>query len=225
MILVTHDLGVVADIADRIAVMYAGRIIEEGTLDQIFYDPQHPYTWGLLGSITRVDRPRPERLPAIEGLPPSLANRPEGCHFRPRCPHEFAKCIEIPPLESRVRRAAEPPRPLLALARGQAPAARGEAGRDRAAGQGRGGSRRMSVETSATTPPDTADSNGSSPLISVEHLKVFFPIKQGIVIDREVARVHAVNDVTLVDRRGRDARPRGRVGLREDDDVAHASCG
>jgi peptide/nickel transport system ATP-binding protein len=102
VILVTHDLGVVADIADRIAVMYSGRIVEEGTLDQIFYDPQHPYTWGLLGSITRVDRPRPERLPAIKGLPPSLANRPEGCHFRPRCPHEFAQCTEVPPLEARI---------------------------------------------------------------------------------------------------------------------------
>jgi peptide/nickel transport system ATP-binding protein/oligopeptide transport system ATP-binding protein len=102
VILVTHDLGVVADIADRIAVMYAGRIVEEGTLDQIFYDPQHPYTWGLLGSITRVDKPRPERLPAIAGLPPSLANRPEGCHFRPRCPHEFAECSKVPPLEARV---------------------------------------------------------------------------------------------------------------------------
>jgi peptide/nickel transport system ATP-binding protein/oligopeptide transport system ATP-binding protein len=103
VILVTHDLGVVADIADRIAVMYAGRIVEEGTLDEIFYDPQHPYTWGLLGSITRVDKPRPERLPAIAGLPPSLANRPTGCHFRPRCPHEFAKCQEVPPLETRVQ--------------------------------------------------------------------------------------------------------------------------
>jgi peptide/nickel transport system ATP-binding protein len=102
VILVTHDLGVVADIADRIAVMYAGRIVEQGTLDEIFYDPQHPYTWGLLGSITRVDRPRPERLPAIAGLPPSLANRPEGCHFRPRCPHEFAECAKVPPLEARM---------------------------------------------------------------------------------------------------------------------------
>jgi peptide/nickel transport system ATP-binding protein len=102
VILVTHDLGVVADIADRIAVMYAGRIVEEGTLDEIFYDPQHPYTWGLLGSITRVDKPRPERLPAIAGLPPSLADRPEGCHFRPRCPHEFAECRKIPPLEAHV---------------------------------------------------------------------------------------------------------------------------
>jgi peptide/nickel transport system ATP-binding protein len=103
VILVTHDLGVVAEISDRVAVMYAGRIIEEGSLDQIFYDPQHPYTWGLLGSITRVDRQRPERLPAIKGLPPSLANRPEGCHFRPRCPHEFPKCIELPPLEARIK--------------------------------------------------------------------------------------------------------------------------
>jgi len=102
VILVTHDLGVVADIADRIAVMYAGRIVEQGTLDDVFYDPQHPYTWGLLGSITRVDRPRPERLPAIAGLPPSLADRPEGCHFRPRCPHEFSECTKVPALESRL---------------------------------------------------------------------------------------------------------------------------
>jgi peptide/nickel transport system ATP-binding protein len=102
VMLVTHDLGVVADIADRIAVMYAGRIVEQGTLDEIFYDPQHPYTWGLLGSITRVDKPRPERLPAIAGLPPSLANVPEGCHFRPRCPHEFSECPKVPPLAARV---------------------------------------------------------------------------------------------------------------------------
>ena len=102
IILVTHDLGVVADIADRIAVMYSGRIVEEGTLDQIFYDPQHPYTWGLLGSIARVDRPRPQRLPAIAGMPPSLSDRPEGCHFRPRCPHEFSKCAEVPPLQARL---------------------------------------------------------------------------------------------------------------------------
>jgi peptide/nickel transport system ATP-binding protein/oligopeptide transport system ATP-binding protein len=101
IILVTHDLGVVADIADRIAVMYGGRIVEEGTVDEIFYDPQHPYTWGLLGSITRVDRARGDRLPSIAGLPPSLLDPPAGCHFRSRCPHEFAKCLEVPPLEDR----------------------------------------------------------------------------------------------------------------------------
>jgi peptide/nickel transport system ATP-binding protein/oligopeptide transport system ATP-binding protein len=101
LVLVTHDLGVVADIADRVVVMYAGRIVEHGTLDEIFYDPRHPYTWGLLGSIARMDRPRPERLPTIAGLPPSLANRPTGCHLRPRCPHEFDACTKVPPLESR----------------------------------------------------------------------------------------------------------------------------
>lgn len=102
VILVTHDLGVVADVADRIVVMYAGRVVEQGTVDEIFYDPQHPYTWGLLGSITRMDRPRPDRLPAIAGLPPSLLSTPEGCHFRPRCPHEFDKCRQTPGLESRI---------------------------------------------------------------------------------------------------------------------------
>jgi peptide/nickel transport system ATP-binding protein len=102
IILVTHDLGVVADIADRIAVMYAGRIVETGTLDEIFYDPQHPYTWGLLGSIARIDRERPERLPSIPGMPPSLIDRPEGCHFRPRCRHEFGACTKYPELEGRI---------------------------------------------------------------------------------------------------------------------------
>jgi peptide/nickel transport system ATP-binding protein len=101
-ILITHDLGVVAEVADRVLVMYAGRVVEEGTLDEIFYDPQHPYTWGLLGSLTRLDQPRPHRLPQISGAPPSLLNLPQGCHFRPRCPHEFAKCGERPVLEARL---------------------------------------------------------------------------------------------------------------------------
>ncbi len=101
-ILITHDLGVVAEIADRVLVMYAGKVVEQGTLDEIFYDPQHPYTWGLLGSLTRIDRPRPQRLPQISGQPPSLLDLPEGCPFRPRCPHEFSKCPELPPLEARV---------------------------------------------------------------------------------------------------------------------------
>jgi peptide/nickel transport system ATP-binding protein len=106
IILVTHDLGVVADIADRIVVMYSGRVVEQGTLEEIFYDPQHPYTWGLLGSITRVDRDRSQRLPAIPGLPPSLLRPPQGCHFRPRCPHEFDRCSEVPDLLARLPDAA-----------------------------------------------------------------------------------------------------------------------
>jgi peptide/nickel transport system ATP-binding protein/oligopeptide transport system ATP-binding protein len=102
VILITHDLGVVADIADEIIVMYAGRIVERGTTRQVFYDPQMPYTWGLLGSIPRLDRPRPERLHTIEGAPPSLIHLPEGCKFRPRCPHAFDRCGEEPGLENRV---------------------------------------------------------------------------------------------------------------------------
>jgi oligopeptide/dipeptide ABC transporter ATP-binding protein len=102
VILITHDLGVVADIADDIAVMYAGRIVEYGTKRQVFYDPQHPYAWGLLGSIPRLDREKPERLASIAGAPPSLINLPKGCKFRPRCPHAFSKCTEHPPLENRV---------------------------------------------------------------------------------------------------------------------------
>ncbi len=102
VILITHDLGVVADIADDIAVMYAGRIVEYGAKRQVFYDPQHPYTWGLLGSIPRLDREKPARLASIAGAPPSLINLPQGCKFRPRCPHAFAKCTEHPPLENRV---------------------------------------------------------------------------------------------------------------------------
>ena len=102
VILITHDLGVVADIADDIAVMYAGRIVEFGTKRQVFYDPQHPYAWGLLGSIPRLDRPKPEKLHSISGAPPSLINLPRGCKFRPRCPHAFERCTEEPGLENRV---------------------------------------------------------------------------------------------------------------------------
>jgi peptide/nickel transport system ATP-binding protein/oligopeptide transport system ATP-binding protein len=87
---------------DRVLVMYAGRVVEQGTLDQIFYDPQHPYTWGLLGSLTRMDRERPERLPQIGGAPPSLLRLPQGCAFRPRCPHEFGRCSELPGLDARL---------------------------------------------------------------------------------------------------------------------------
>jgi oligopeptide/dipeptide ABC transporter ATP-binding protein len=101
-ILITHDLGVVAEVADRVLVMYAGRVVEQGTLDEIFYDPQHPYTWGLLGSLTRIDRDRSERLPQISGAPPSLLDLPQGCSFRPRCPHEFGRCSELPGLDARL---------------------------------------------------------------------------------------------------------------------------
>ena len=100
--MITHYLGVVAEVADRVLVMYAGRVVERGSLDDIFYDPQHPYTWGLMGSLTRLDQPPPERLPQIGGAPPSLLAPPTGCRFQPRCPHAFEKCSELPELEQRL---------------------------------------------------------------------------------------------------------------------------
>ncbi|MBV9424679.1 MAG: ABC transporter ATP-binding protein [Solirubrobacterales bacterium] len=87
IIIITHDLGVVAEIADEISVMYAGRIVEHGSTERIFASPQHPYTWGLLKSIPRLGNPRDEELVPIAGRPPSLIHRPSGCHFHPRCPY------------------------------------------------------------------------------------------------------------------------------------------
>ncbi len=85
IIVITHDLGVVAEIADDVMVMYAGRAVEGGTVDEIFYAPQHPYTWGLLQSMPRIDHARQERLRPIRGNPPSLISTPAGCAFHPRC--------------------------------------------------------------------------------------------------------------------------------------------
>ena len=87
VVVITHDLGVVAEMADEIAVMYAGRIVEHADADTVFAAPEHPYTWGLLSSIPRLDAPRGEELVPIGGRPPSLINLPSGCHFHPRCPY------------------------------------------------------------------------------------------------------------------------------------------
>jgi peptide/nickel transport system ATP-binding protein len=85
IIIITHDLGVVAEVADDILVMYAGKCVERGPVDDVFYEPQMPYTWGLLSSMPRIDRDRQERLHPIRGNPPSLINAPSGCAFHPRC--------------------------------------------------------------------------------------------------------------------------------------------
>ncbi len=102
IILITHDMGVVADLAEQVVVMYAGSVVEEGSKSDVFREPQHPYTWGLLGSMPRIDRPRPRRLAAIPGAPPSLLAPPPGCRFAPRCPHRFELCSLRPTLTERV---------------------------------------------------------------------------------------------------------------------------
>jgi oligopeptide/dipeptide ABC transporter ATP-binding protein len=101
IILITHNLGVVAGLCKRVIVMYAGEIVEEGPVEQIFEDPQHPYTWSLLRSLPRIDSNKRDRLRSIEGLPPDLIAPPPGCEFNPRCPFRIEKCfVEDPELES-----------------------------------------------------------------------------------------------------------------------------
>jgi peptide/nickel transport system ATP-binding protein len=96
IIMITHDLGVVAEIADDVVVMYAGKVAEEGMVDEIFTRPHHPYTWGLLGSLPRLDADV-DRLVQIQGSPPSLLNPPRGCRFHPRCPYVLDVCNSVVP--------------------------------------------------------------------------------------------------------------------------------
>jgi len=97
ILIITHDLGVVAEMADDVVVMYAGRVVEEGSVDAIFNHPQHPYTWGLLGSLPRLDA-EVERLAQIPGQPPSLLNPPRGCRFNPRCAYVMSVCTSTDPV-------------------------------------------------------------------------------------------------------------------------------
>ena len=99
VIIITHDLGVVAEHCDNIQVMYAGKAVEFGNTDDIYYRPLHPYTWGLLRSIPRLDAEEKEPLHPIQGLPPSLINVPSGCAFHPRCPYVMEVCrTDVPAL-------------------------------------------------------------------------------------------------------------------------------
>jgi peptide/nickel transport system ATP-binding protein len=110
MVLITHDLGVIAGHVDRVCVMYAGKLVETGTVDDIFYEPRMPYTLGLIGSLPRMDAERSERLTPIKGTPPSLLNLPPGCPFAPRCPMAEERCIEeepdLHPIDSAIHAAA-----------------------------------------------------------------------------------------------------------------------
>jgi len=106
VLLITHDMGVVAQTADRVAVMYAGNIAESGATATVFADPRHPYTSGLLAAIPRLTGPRPDRLAAIPGAPPAPQNRPTGCPFSPRCALVFDRCATRPPLNRHAGHAA-----------------------------------------------------------------------------------------------------------------------
>jgi len=97
IILITHDLGVVAALANRVVVMYAGQVVEQGTVEDVFYNPQHPYTWSLLKAMPRLDASQQEPLLSIPGSPPDLFAPPPGCAFAPRCPHAMRVCHNLAP--------------------------------------------------------------------------------------------------------------------------------
>jgi len=103
-ILITHNLGVVAGMCERVMVMYAGRVVEEGPTEDVFANPKHPYTWALLQSIPRLDAEEHEVLRAIEGLPPDMSSLPTGCAFHPRCPFRVERCVEQSPVLEQVGR-------------------------------------------------------------------------------------------------------------------------
>jgi oligopeptide transport system ATP-binding protein len=100
IVLITHDLGAVAGLCDRVLVMYAGEAVECGSAEQVFYRPKHPYTQGLLRSVPRLDQPDDVELQAIPGNPPNLLSLPKGCNFRDRCPQAHVACLEKPPMQS-----------------------------------------------------------------------------------------------------------------------------
>ena len=187
VVLITHDLGVVAEVTDRIVVMYAGRIVEAASTEKIFRAPEHPYTWGLLQSIPRLDKSRDEPLVPIAGLPPSLINLPSGCSFHPRCPYVRERHRRVEPELEPL-----PDDPSHRVACLLDSGMRKEIWKDLRAGMdpqqaraavGLGGAAGMSTK--------------GDPLVEVRDLVKHFPLTRGIVFQRKVGAVHAVDGVSF----------------------------
>src|SRR5262249_30697727 len=181
MIFVTHDLGIVAKLCDRVAVMYAGRIVETGRTRDIFNRPSHPYTIGLLSCLPTLTRGR-QPLVAIEGQPPDLAHLPPGCSFALRCPMAEARCREAtPPLDG-----VAPDHQVACLRAGETAAA----GRRRA----------ISVAGDAGALP--SEPEAGEIVLEARALTKHFPIMRGAILSREIGTVKAVDGVDFVLRRG-----------------------
>ncbi|WP_419878399.1 dipeptide ABC transporter ATP-binding protein [Brevibacillus centrosporus] len=182
ILLITHDLGVAAEMADRIIVMYTGRVVEQATVHQLFEQPYHPYTQGLLQSIPSIDVERGGRLHSIKGTIPSLTNLPSGCRFQPRCPHATLHCESHEPMLAELdgrqvacwhaKEIAERDKDELLF---QAKPASGEKQRAEAG---------------------TQEDPNSKVLIDVQDLKKYFPIKKGI-LNRVTGQIKAVDGVTF----------------------------
>ena len=192
LILITHDLGIMAGMADRIMVMYAGKPAEEAPTDELFYRPRMPYTLGLLGSLPRLDADRREPLRPIPGSPPSLLSLPPGCPFTPRCPVAYERCLREEPSLS-----------------GVAPGHRAACHRSGELGEGGG---ELFAPTSADTadgatattaareealPPAARPAPNGQPVIEVSDLVKHFPVRGGRLIRRRIGETHAVCGVSF----------------------------
>ena len=200
VILITHDLGVVAGFADRVAVMYAGRIVEIGSVDDVFYRPRMPYTLGLLGSIPRLDTGRKQRLTPIEGSPPSLVHLPGGCPFWPRCPLRIQKCLDIEPA-------------LLPIV-GQDESHRAACHRSDEIEQRHLTSVDIFPAQSRPAEDDAAAADARAPVLEVRDLVKHFPLLKGGLFRRQVGTVRAVDGISV------DIRERETLGL-----VGESGCG
>jgi peptide/nickel transport system ATP-binding protein len=208
MILITHDLGIVAGMADRVMVMYAGRPVETGAVDEIFFRSRMPYTLGLLGSLPRLDVDSTAPLLPIPGVPPSLIGLPPGCPFAPRCPVVYARCLaEEPALrdaaaahQSACYRSAELAAGVPIFAPTWADTGDG-GGKDLLPGRQGAGHSRLPQEA-------------GQPVIGVTGLVKHFPIRSGKLVRRQVAEAHAVCGVSL------ELTPRETFGL-----VGESGCG
>jgi peptide/nickel transport system ATP-binding protein len=185
ILLITHDLGVVAGLADRVGVMYAGKLVETGTVDDIFYRPRMPYTLGLLGSLPRPDQGAHQPLTPIEGNPPSLVNLPKGCPFAPRCPLRMEKCMQ-----------EEPELVQHGGAHAAACHRSGEVERRRVAGE------HVFVPGPTSDRTTPAGHNGHATVLAVRDLVKEFPVLRGAVVRRRVGSLRAVDGITFDMREG-----------------------
>jgi peptide/nickel transport system ATP-binding protein len=197
MVFVTHDLGIVAKLCDRVAVMYAGRIVETGTTREIFNRPRHPYTIGLLSCLPTLTRGR-EPLTAIEGQPPDLARVPHGCSFAPRCPLAEAQCREtLPPLEALSPKGSARHGPEGSAGRGPDHLVACLRTAETAPVDSR---RRIFVAASPAAP--RAETVAGDVVLEGRRVTKHFPLSRGMIFSRAVGTVKAVDGVSFVLRRG-----------------------
>jgi len=187
IIMITHDLGVVAGLADRVMVMYAGKPVEVGSTDEIYYSPRMPYTMGLLGSIPRIDAQGGSSLTPIEGNPPALASLPPGCPFAPRCPLVIDECRKI-----------EPPLETIGSLGHFAACIRKQTIEDE----------HLAINDIFPAPEiaaaaiDRVPREQRTPVLELDQLVRHYPLLKGAVFKRQVGTVHAVDGIDLEIREG-----------------------